>query len=90
MSAPAGGAGAERLCAMTDCDFAAILWVARAIPPNGAANATFTAKPMRSVFHTGVPLCVDHAHEALDYMISTVLIPPGDPAKRPEQTGSPS
>ena len=60
----------NRECQMTDCAFAAALWVARVVPQHGGSgNAEFAAKPLGASFHRGVALCVDHAHEALDYMI---------------------
>lgn len=72
-------------CQMSDCEFAAALWVARSIPPTGPTNATFIAKPLGSAVPQGIRLCVDHSHEALDYMLAALFPVPSD-ADKPERT----
>lgn len=58
-------------CGITDCGYAAALWVARVVPPSGAHNSKFIATPLEGTARQGVALCVDHAHEGLDYMIAS-------------------
>lgn len=72
------------LCAMSDCEFPAALWTARVIPPAGAMHAQFIARPLGSTLQQGVPLCVDHCHQGLDYMLASSVPVPTD-AEKPER-----
>ena len=58
-------------CALAGCRFPSSVRVARLIPAAGLTQAHFVAAAMGSLSHPGVPLCLDHAHAALDTFVST-------------------
>jgi hypothetical protein len=59
-------------CALADCGSPSAVRVARLIPPAGLTQAHFVAAGIDSIDHPGVPLCVEHAHSALDrFLLAT-------------------
>lgn len=53
-------------CALAGCGFPSALHVARLIPAGGLAHSQFVAAATGSPANPGVPLCLEHAHSALD------------------------
>lgn len=67
---------------MTDCGFPAAGVVVRHLPPG--APPRFVVAALEAPLALGVALCADHAHQALDYHLLSLLPRPSE-AEKPEQ-----